>query len=157
MSQKSSQRGSFNSNFGFLMAAVGSAVGLGNIWGFPYKMGMNGGFAFIIIYIAMAVFLGYPLMVGEIALGRKTGKSAVDAYHDCDPRFTFNGVFETIVPFFLLCFYCVLGGLVMKYMVVNFGDIFHAGWGVNGTDPSKYFGNSIGHVGVDLAWMFGFL
>jgi NSS family neurotransmitter:Na+ symporter len=157
MSKKSSQRGSFNSNFGFLMAAVGSAVGLGNIWGFPYKMGMNGGFAFIIIYIAMAIFLGYPLMIGEIALGRKTGKSAIDAYRDCDPRFTFNGVFETIVPFLLLCFYCVLGGLVMKYMIVNFGDIFHASWGVNGTDPSKYFGNSIGHVGVDLAWMFGFL
>ncbi len=158
MSKKSGDaRGGFNSSFGFLMAAVGSAVGLGNIWGFPYKMGMNGGFAFIIIYIAMAVFLGYPLMIGEIALGRKTGKSAIAAYHDCDPRFTINGVFETIVPFLLLCFYCVLGGLVMKYMVGNFGDIFGASWGVNGADPAKYFGASVGNVKVDLIWMGVFL
>ena len=73
----SEKRGGFASSFGFLMAAVGSAVGLGNIWGFPYKAGANGGFAFIIIYIILAVFLGYPMMIGEIALGRKTRISVV--------------------------------------------------------------------------------
>ena len=68
-------KGNFKSNFGFLMAAVGSAVGLGNIWGFPYKMGANGGFAFLLIYIILAIVAGYPLMLAEISLGRKTRKA----------------------------------------------------------------------------------
>ena len=124
-------KGSFGSNFGFLMAAIGSAIGLGNIWGFPYKMGMNGGFAFLLIYIILAVFIGYPLMLGEIALGRKTGKAAVEAYATADRRYKINGIFETIVPFLLLCFYCVLGGFVIRYLITNLGDIFGASWGVN--------------------------
>ena len=54
-------KGKFNSTFGFLMASIGSAVGLGNLWGFPYKMGASGGFAFLLIYLILAVFVGYPL------------------------------------------------------------------------------------------------
>ena len=74
------KRGSWGSNFGFLMAAVGSAVGLGNIWGFPYKMGKNGGFAFLLVYLVLVVLVGVVVMLGELALGRKTGKGAVGAY-----------------------------------------------------------------------------
>lgn len=72
-------RKGFGSNFGFLMAAVGSAVGLGNIWGFPNKMGANGGFPFLILYLALALCCGVIIMLGELALGRKTGHGAVGA------------------------------------------------------------------------------
>ena len=68
------ERKGFGSNFGFLMAAVGSAVGLGNIWGFPNKMGASGGFTFLIIYLILAVLCGFIVMVGELAIGRKTGR-----------------------------------------------------------------------------------
>ena len=140
-------KGNFKSNFGFLMAAVGSAVGLGNIWGFPYKMGANGGFAFLLIYIILAIVAGYPLMLAEISLGRKTRKAAVEAYRTAHPKFTINGVFATIVPFFLLCFYCVLGGIVIRYMLANLGDIFHASWGVHGQASDAFFGGFISNMG----------
>ena len=71
------KRATWGSTFGFLMAAVGSAVGLGNIWGFPYKMGANGGFAFLVLYLILAIFVGFIAMVAELALGRKTGRIAV--------------------------------------------------------------------------------
>ena len=80
-------RKGFGSNFGFLMAAVGSAVGLGNIWGFPNKMGANGGFPFLILYLALALCCGVIIMLGELALGRKTGHGAVGAYQSISKRF----------------------------------------------------------------------
>ncbi|MCI5746807.1 sodium-dependent transporter [Eubacterium pyruvativorans] len=153
----SEKRGGFASSFGFLMAAVGSAVGLGNIWGFPYKAGANGGFAFIIIYIILAVFLGYPMMIGEIALGRKTRTSAVQAFHKADRRLTIGGIFDTLSPFCLICFYVVLGGFVMKYMVANFGDMIHAGFGVGDTKSDDFFGALISTPTSSLPWMLLFL
>lgn len=132
-------KGSFSSNMGFLMAAVGAAVSLGNIWAFPYKMGANGGIIFLFIYIVMIIFIGYPLMLGEISLGRKTGKAAIEAYNEANPRFTINGIFETIVPFLLLCFFSVLGGIVMKYALANLCDIFGLKWGFNNADSAQYF------------------
>ena len=81
------ERKGFGSNFGFLMAAIGSAVGLGNIWGFPNKMGANGGFTFLIIYLILAVLCGFIVMVGELAIGRKTGKGAIAAYRSLSQRF----------------------------------------------------------------------
>ena len=137
-------KGGFNSNFGFLMASIGSAVGLGNLWGFPYKMGAGGGFIFLLLYLILAVVVGYPTMLGEISLGRKTGKACIEAYRAADSRFTFNGIIETAVPFFLICFYCTFGGYVMKYMVANFGDIFGAGWGIGETDSGSYFNEFVG-------------
>ena len=74
-------RGTWGSNLGFLMAAIGSAVGLGNIWGFPYKMGKSGGFAYLLIYVLLAVFVGFVIMMAELSMGRKTGKGTVGAYH----------------------------------------------------------------------------
>ena len=74
------ERKGFGSNFGFLMAAIGSAVGLGNIWGFPNKMGANGGFTFLIIYLILAACCGFIVMMGELALGRKTGRGAIGVY-----------------------------------------------------------------------------
>ena len=137
-------KGQFKSNFGFLMAAVGSAVGLGNLWGFPYKMGNGGGFAFLILYLLLAFVIGYPCMVSEFALGRKAGKAAVGSYEKVDKRFTFNGWLATLSPFFLLTFYCVLGGYVMKYLIANVGDIFGASWGINRADSGIYFTDFVG-------------
>ncbi|MDD6042656.1 MAG: sodium-dependent transporter [Eubacteriaceae bacterium] len=137
------KRGKFNSNFGFLMVSIGTAVGLGNLWGFPYKMGVGGGFAFLLIYLVMAIFVGYPLMVGEIALGRKTQKAATEAFKMCDRRFGFAGFVEMLVPFCLLCFYCTFGGYVIKYFVANLGDVFGADWGVNGMAAGDFFGQFI--------------
>ena len=74
------KRGQWGSTFGFLMAAVGSAVGLGNIWGFPYKMGKSGGFAFLLIYLVLVALVGVVVMLGELALGRKTGKGVMGTY-----------------------------------------------------------------------------
>jgi len=150
-------KGSFGSNFGFLMAAIGSAIGLGNIWGFPYKMGMNGGFAFLLIYIILAVFIGYPLMLGEIALGRKTGKAAVEAYATADRRYKINGIFETIVPFLLLCFYCVLGGFVIRYLITNLGDIFGASWGVNHAASDQFFGSFVANPHATVVYTLIFI
>ena len=85
------ERKGFGSNFGFLMASVGSAVGLGNIWGFPNKMGASGGFTFLVVYLVLAVLCGFIVMVGELALGRKTGKGVVSAYHVLSKRFKWLG------------------------------------------------------------------
>lgn len=151
------KKGSFNSNFGFLMATIGSAVGLGNLWGFPYKMGVSGGFAFLLIYVILAILVGYPIMLGEIALGRKTGKGCIEAYRTANSSFTFNGVINTIVPFLLICFYCTFGGYVIKYMIANLGDIFGASWGLGDTPSDAYFGTFISSGFAPIAFGLIFL
>ena len=102
------ERKGFGSNFGFLMAAVGSAVGLGNIWGFPNKMGACGGFTFLLIYLVLAVCCGFIVMVGELALGRKTGHGAVGAYKVLSKKFSWMGWLGILSAFFILFFYCAL-------------------------------------------------
>jgi len=129
----------FGSNFGFLMAAVGSAVGLGNLWGFPYKMGANGGFAFLLLYLVLVVFVGYVIMLSELSLGRKTGKGVVGAFTDLSKKYRFIGWMSAIAPWLILSFYCMLGGYCMKYALANLGDVFGASWGVNGMDSAAYF------------------
>ena len=123
------ERKGFGTNFGFLMAAVGSAVGLGNIWGFPNKMGASGGFTFLVIYLILAVLCGFIVMVGELAIGRKTGKGAVEAYHVLSKKFKWMGWMGILSAFFILFFYCALGGYCIKYTVINIGDLFGASFG----------------------------
>ena len=135
------ERKGFGTNFGFLMAAVGSAVGLGNIWGFPNKMGASGGFTFLIIYLILAVLCGFIVMLGELAIGRKTGKGAVEAYHVLSKKFKWMGWMGILSAFFILFFYCALGGYCIKYTVLNVGDLFNAGFGSNGLSGAEIFGN----------------
>ena len=123
------ERKGFGSNFGFLMAAVGSAVGLGNIWGFPYKMGANGGFTFLLVYIFLGVTCGFIVMISELAMGRKTGKGAVEAYRIVSKKFKWMGWLGILSAFFILFFYCALGGYCIKYVVLNVGDLLNAGFG----------------------------
>ena len=135
------ERKGFGSNFGFLMAAVGSAVGLGNIWGFPNKMGASGGALFLILYLVLAVLCGFIVMVGELALGRKTGQGAVGAYKVLSKKFSWMGWLGILSAFFILFFYCALGGYCIKYTVLNVGDLFNAGFGSNGLTGAEIFNN----------------
>ena len=139
------ERKGFGSNFGFLMAAVGSAVGLGNIWGFPNKMGASGGALFLILYLVLAVLCGFIVMVGELALGRKTGQGAVGAYKVLSKKFSWMGWLGILSAFFILFFYCALGGYCIKYTVLNVGDLFNAGFGSNGLTGAEIFGNFMGN------------
>ncbi len=116
-------RGTWASNFGFLMAAIGSAVGLGNIWGFPFKMGKSGGFTFLIIYLLLAVFVGMIIMTSELALGRKTGKGVVGAYQAASRKFKWVGWLGIIAPFLIMSFYSVLGGYCIQYMSLNLAEL----------------------------------
>ena len=125
------ERKGFGSNFGFLMAAVGSAVGLGNIWGFPYKMGANGGFTFLLVYIFLGVTCGFIVMISELAMGRKTGKGAVETYKILSKKFKWMGWLGIASAFFILFFYCALGGYCIKYVVLNVGALFNASFGSN--------------------------
>ena len=146
-------KGQFNSNFGFLMAALGSAVGLGNLWSFPYKMGVGGGFVFLLLYVILIVAVGYPLVLSEIAIGRKSQKAAIEAYYEISPAFKFNGILQTAVPFFLIAFYCTFGGYIMKYLVYSV-----IAFGGQPVDPNGFFEASLlSNGGAALIWMIIFL
>jgi len=133
-------RATWGSNFGFLMAAIGSAVGLGNIWGFPYKMGANGGFAFLVVYLVLAVVVGFIVMLGELALGRKSGKGAIGAYYTLSKELPWIGWLGALSAFLIMSFYSVLGAYCIKYMVVNFGDLIGAGFGSGTMNGGQIFG-----------------
>ena len=132
-------KGQWGSKFGFFMAAIGSAVGLGNLWGFPYKMGNNGGFAFLLIYLILFVVVGVAMTLTELALGRKTGRGVIYAYSQLGKKYSFIGWLGWLSPLLILAFYNVLGGYCIKYMVANFGDIFGASWGIGDVDSGEYF------------------
>ena len=141
------ERKGFRSNFGFLMAAIGSAVGLGNIWGFPNKMGANGGFTFLIIYLILAACCGFIVMMGELALGRKTGRGAIGAYKVLSKRFKWLGWLGVLSAFLILGFYCALGGYCLKYVTLNVGNLFHAGFGTGTLDGAGVFGALMANQG----------
>lgn len=115
MEKHHQSRGSFGSSLGFLMAAIGSAVGLGNLWGFPYKMGANGGFAFLLVYIVLTVAVGFAVLMAEMAIGRKTGRGGVGAFRQLDSRHPEVGYMGVISGTIVVAYYCVLGGLCLRY------------------------------------------
>lgn len=112
------KRSSFTGKIGFVLAAAGSAVGLGNIWRFPYLAAKYGGGIFLLVYLILAVTFGFSLMCAEIAIGRKTGKSAIGAFRALDKRFSFVGVLASVIPAIILPYYSVIGGWVTKYFAV---------------------------------------
>ncbi len=147
----SEKRSSFTGKIGFVLAAAGSAVGLGNIWRFPYLAAKYGGGIFLLVYIALSLTFGFSLMVAEIAIGRKTRLSPIGAYQSLDRRFAFVGVLGAVIPAIILPYYSVIGGWVIKYLVG-----FTAGeMGAMAND--SYFGNYIGRVGEPLVWFFIFI
>lgn len=114
----SEKRNSFSSSLGFVLAAAGSAVGLGNIWRFPYLAAKDGGGLFLVVYIALALTFGYTLLISEISIGRKTRQSARTAYGSLKKGWGWLGVAASAVPFLILPYYCIIGGWVLKYCVV---------------------------------------
>ena len=109
------KRGNFSGSLGFVLAAAGSAVGLGNIWRFPYLAAKDGGGLFLLCYLVLALTFGFALLTTEIAIGRKTGKSPLVAYRELDKRFGWLGAAASIIPVIILPYYCVIGGWVLKY------------------------------------------
>ncbi|MBQ5777701.1 MAG: sodium-dependent transporter [Oscillospiraceae bacterium] len=131
---ENNKRGFWASNFGFIMSAVGSAVGLGNIWGFPFKMGKSGGFTFLLIYILISATVGITMMVSELAIGRKTGKNPIGAYRAYSKKSSFLGWMAVIAPFLILSFYTVLGAYCVEYMVINLSNIITSTAAMSGAD-----------------------
>lgn len=145
------KRSTFTGKLGFVLAAAGSAVGLGNIWRFPYLAAKYGGGIFLLVYIILAVTFGFSLMIAEIAIGRKTGQSPIGAFQKLDRRFTFIGVLASIVPAIILPYYSVIGGWVLKYL---FG--FATG-SASAMATDTYFGDYIGKVGEPIIWFALFI
>lgn len=133
------ERSSFSSRIGFVLAAAGSAVGLGNLWRFPYLAAKYGGGIFLLVYIILAVTFGFALMITEIAIGRKTRLSCIGAYKALDKRFSFLGWIAALVPVIITPYYCVIGGWVMKYLFT-----FLTGNALNAADGGDFFSNFIG-------------
>ena len=110
------ERSSFSGKIGFVLAAAGSAVGLGNIWRFPYLAAKNGGGLFLLCYIILALTFGFTLLTTEIAIGRKTKQSPLTAYGVIHKGWNKLGVLACIVPVIILPYYCAIGGWVVKYL-----------------------------------------
>ena len=109
------KRSSFSGSIGFVLAAAGSAVGLGNIWRFPYLAAKDGGGLFLVIYIGLALTFGFTLLISEIAIGRKTKQGCLTAYGKLKKGWGWLGGIASAVPFIILPYYCVIGGWVLKY------------------------------------------
>lgn len=123
------KRGNFSGKLGFVLAAAGSAVGLGNIWRFPYLVAKYGGGMFILIYLILVVSFGFTLMITEFAIGRKTGRSPLGAFRMLNKKFTFLGVLSVLVPFFIGPYYSVVGGWIVKYCAIFITGAGHAAAG----------------------------
>lgn len=156
------KRNSFTSKIGFVFAAAGSAVGLGNLWRFPYLAAKYGGGIFLLTYIILAVTFGFTLMLAEIAIGRKTQKSAIDAYGKLNPKWGFIGKITAIVPMIILPYYCVIGGWVTKYAVVFFTGSGSAAAEMTPSAipteaPVSFFSTFIGKTGEPIIWLLAFI
>ena len=128
-------RGSFTGSIGFVLAAAGSAVGLGNIWRFPYLAAKGGGGVFLLCYLVLALTFGFTLLSTEIAIGRKTKLSPLKAYAKISQKWKFLGVIACLVPLMIMPYYCVIGGWVTKYF-----SVFISGNGMQATGDSFFSG-----------------
>lgn len=141
-----SNRSNFSSKIGFVLAAAGSAVGLGNIWRFPYLAARYGGGTFLLVYLILAVTFGFTLMLAEIAIGRKTGLSAIGAFKKLDKRFSFLGVLCSFIPIIIFPYYSVIGGWVIKYFAT-----FVSG-GMSSAAEDTYFPAFISSTAEPIGW-----
>ena len=145
------KRSSFSGKLGFVLATAGSAVGLGNIWRFPYLAAKYGGGIFLLVYLILAVTFGFALMCAEIAIGRKSGVSAIGAYKKLDKRFSFIGILAAIVPMIILPYYSVIGGWIIKYL-----GVFVTGNMANAATDG-YFESFIAQPTEPIGWFMLFM
>ena len=145
------KRSSFSGNIGFILAAAGSAVGLGNLWRFPYLAAQYGGGIFLLVYLLLVLTFGFSLLILEIAIGRKTKLSSINAYTKLNEKFGWLGILSFLIPVLILPYYSVIGGWVIKYMTV-----FLSGQGKAAAD-SSYFGGFISQTASPLLMFFIFV
>ncbi len=152
MEKSQGKRESWGSRIGFIMAAAGSAVGLGNIWRFPYLTGTNGGGAFILIYLVFVLGVGLSIMTAEFAVGRRANLAAAGAFKKFNPRFTFVGVLGVLSAFFIMGFYPVVGGWALAYVFKSVTGLLS-----NQAAIGDVFGAFITNSFEPLVWMLIFL
>ena len=146
------ERGSWNSKLGFILAAAGSAVGLGNIWGFPTKVATEGGGAYLIIYLLCTFLIGFPVMVAELSIGRKSGKNPVGAFKALSSNkfFPLVGLWGVICGVMILSFYSVIAGWAFAFA---FEEIFYfLGW-INAAEWLSDTGNSVKNAVIAAVFM----
>ena len=144
-------RAGFSSKIGFILAAAASAVGLGNIWRFPYLAAEYGGGMFLIVYLVLAVTFGFSIMITEVAIGRKTQLSAIGAFRKLNKKFAFCGWLALLIPVIITPYYSVIGGWVAKYMVT-----YITGQG-SAAASDGFFGAYIGGVAQPILWLLVFV
>ncbi len=144
-------RSSFTGKLGFVLAAAGSAVGLGNIWRFPYLAAKYGGGIFLLVYLILAVTFGFSLMIAEIAIGRKTGLSAIGAFGKLSTKFKFVGILASVIPMIIFPYYSVIGGWVTKYLAT-----FVSG-GAHDAASDAYFTDFIAKPVEPIVWFAIFI
>lgn len=150
MSSNSKIRSSFSGSLGFVLAAAGSAVGLGNLWRFPYLAAKYGGGIFLLVYIILAITFGFALMITEIAIGRKTRLSPMEAFGSLNKKWDWLGKLATLVPVLILPYYCLIGGWVTKYAAtMTVGKVSESA----GDD---YFTGFISQTGEPIIWFLIF-
>ena len=149
--EKGNKRGNFTGSIGFVLAAAGSAVGLGNIWRFPYLAAKDGGGTFILVYIILALTFGFTLLTTDVAIGRKTGQSPLNAYRMIHPKWGGLGILACIIPVVILPYYCSIGGWVLKYL-----GTFITGHGVEAAQDG-YFTGYITSMWQPILWLFIYL
>ena len=145
------KRNSFSGSLGFVLAAAGSAVGLGNIWRFPYLAARDGGGLFLVVYLFLALTFGYTLLTTEIAIGRKTKESALTAYGQLNEKAKPIGFLACIIPMMILPYYCVIGGWVVKYFLT-----YLTGGGLH-TAQDGYFTSFVSQIDAPIVMMLVFL
>ena len=145
------KRSSFSGKLGFVLAAAGSAVGLGNLWRFPYLAAKYGGGIFLLVYLILAVTFGFTLMIAEIAIGRKTGLSAIGAFKKLNHKYAFIGYLASLVPIIIFPYYSVIGGWVIKYFTA-----FISGQAATAAQ-NHYFESFIGKTGEPIMFLVIFI
>ena len=145
------KRGNFTGSIGFVLAAAGSAVGLGNIWRFPYLAAKDGGGVFLLCYLVLALTFGFTLLTTEIAIGRKTGQSPLTAYRVLNPSWGWLGVVACLVPVIILPYYCTIGGWVLKYLATYLTG------GAGAAMADGYFTGFITSTWGPIIWVLIFL
>lgn len=145
------KRSSFTGSIGFVLAAAGSAVGLGNIWRFPYLAAKDGGGVFLLCYLILVLTFGFTLLTTEISIGRKTGQSPLTAYARLNKKWGWIGILASVIPVIILPYYSVIGGWVLKYL----GTYVTGGGTAAATD--SYFTSFITSLWSPIIWFVIFL
>lgn len=145
------KRNSFTGSIGFVLAAAASAVGLGNIWRFPYLAARDGGGLFLVIYLVLALTFGFALLTTEVAIGRNTKQSALTAYGKLNEKWKHLGIFSCLIPMMIMPYYCVIGGWVVKYLLAYVT--------LSGAETARdgYFGDFISGISSPIIMLVIFL